>query len=58
MYIVNPPASIIAAYRDILYYGSMSNFDFFSRTVLTSIVVLVLGYAFFVRLSRNFSERL
>lgn len=58
MYIVNPPASIIAAYRDILYYGSMTNFDFFSRTVLTSVVVLVLGYAFFVRLSRNFSERL
>ena len=58
MYILNPLASIIAAYRDILYYGTMSNLDFFSRTAVTALVVLVLGYLFFIRSSRSFSEAL
>ncbi len=58
MYILNPLASIIAAYRDILYYGTMSNLDFFSRTAVTAVVVLVLGYLFFIRSSRSFSEAL
>ena len=58
MYILNPLASIIAAYRDILYYGTMSNLDFFSRTAVTALVVLVLGYLFFIRSSRSFSESL
>ncbi len=58
MYILNPPASIIAAYRDILYYGSITNLDFFTRTAATSVLVFVVGYAFFVRLSRSFAERL
>lgn len=56
MYILNPPASIIAAYRDILYYGTMTNLDFFSRTSVTAILVLVLGYLFFLRASRSFAE--
>lgn len=58
MYVLNPPASIIAAYRDILYYGTMTNLDFFSRTFVTSAAVLVLGYLFFVRASRSFGEAL
>lgn len=58
MYILNPPASVIAAYRDILYYGTMTSFDFFSRTATTSLIVLVLGYLFFVRASRSFGEAL
>ncbi len=58
MYILNPLASIIAAYRDILYYGTMSNLDFFSRTAVTAVLVLVLGYLFFIRSSRSFSEAL
>ncbi len=58
MYILNPPASIIAAYRDILYYGTITNLDFFTRTAATSLLVCVVGYVFFVRLSRSFAERL
>ncbi|MSQ27127.1 MAG: ABC transporter permease [Dehalococcoidia bacterium] len=58
MYVLNPPASFIAAYRDILYYGGMTNLDFFSRTAATSLLVLVAGYVFFRRASRGFVEAL
>jgi len=58
MYILNPPASIIAAYRDILYYGTMTNLDFFSRTFVTACLVLVVGYLIFLRASRSFGEAL
>lgn len=58
MYIVNPPASFIASYRDILYHGGMTDLDFFLRTLATSVVVLVVGYVFFRSSSRHFSEAL
>ncbi len=58
MYVLNPPASFIAAYRDILYYGGMTNLDFFARTAATSVLVLVAGYLFFRRASHGFSEAL
>ena len=58
MYILNPPASFIAAYRDLLYYGVVTDWTFFSRTALSSMVMLVLGYLVFSRLSRNFGEAL
>ena len=58
MYIFNPPASFIAAYRDILYYGTMTDWDFFSRTAVTAVMTLVLGYIFFLRASRSFGEAL
>ena len=60
LYYLNPMASIIEAYRNILY-GSTNgappgppDVAFLGRTLLTSLVVLVLGFAFFVRLSRKF----
>lgn len=56
MYVLNPPASIIAAYRDILYYGTMTNLDFFSRTFVTAVMILVAGYFLFTRVSRSFAE--
>lgn len=58
MYILNPPASFIAAYRDILYYGTITNLTFFSRTAVTSVLVFIVGYLIFARLSRSFTERL
>lgn len=58
LYILNPMASFIASYRDILYYGGMTDLDFFSRTFATSMVVLIGGYLFFVRCSRSFGEAL
>lgn len=56
MYILNPMASIINAYRDLLYLGTYTEVDFFMRTAATSIVVLLLGYWFFARVSGSFGE--
>jgi ABC-type polysaccharide/polyol phosphate export permease len=57
MYILNPMASLIAAYRDLLYWGYRTDLDFFLRTALTSIAVLVLGYWYFTRHSHDFGEK-
>ena len=56
MYILNPMASLIAAYRDLLYWGYRTDLDFFLRTAATSLVVLVVGYLFFLRYSHRFGE--
>ena len=56
MYILNPMASIINVYRDLLYNGYRTNPDFFIRTALTALVVLGVGYWFFARYSDRFGE--
>lgn len=56
MYILNPMASLIATYRDLLYWGYRTNIDFFLRTIVTSLIVFVAGYAFFLRFSHRFGE--
>ena len=56
VYILNPMASIVSSYRDVLYYGRTIGADFFLRTVVTVVVVLVIGYAVFDRYSRRFAE--
>jgi ABC-type polysaccharide/polyol phosphate export permease len=56
MYILNPMASFVAAYRDLLYFGYRTNLDFFLRTAATSLIVLAFGYWFFLRFSRRFGE--
>lgn len=53
---LNPMASIIASYRDLLYWGTYTGFDFLFRTALTSLVVLVIGYLVFLRYSPRFGE--
>ncbi len=58
MYIVNPMASIISAYRDVLYLGGMPGLDFLLRTFVTSLVILVAGYVFFRRSAKHFGEAL
>lgn len=55
-YILNPMASIVATYRDILFYGRAIGPDFFLRTAVTAVVVLLLGFAMFHRLSGRFAE--
>lgn len=57
MYILNPMASLIAAYRDLLYWGYRTDLDFFLRTAVTSIAVLIIGYWFFARHSHDFGEK-
>jgi ABC-type polysaccharide/polyol phosphate export permease len=51
-------ASIIASYRVILYTGAPPALDFLTRTALTSVVVLVLGYLFFARYAKILAEEL
>lgn len=55
---LNPMASIITSYRDLLYWGTFTAWDFLLRTAVTSLVVLVGGYLFFLRLSSRFGEEL
>lgn len=61
-YILNPMASIIASYRSVLYGFTSGDppaapaFDFFSRTIVTSLICLVIGYAVFTRYSHRFGE--
>ncbi len=62
--ILNPMASIIESYRNI-FYGSTEggppgppDFAFLSRTFVTTLGVLIIGYLVFIRLSRRFGEEL
>jgi lipopolysaccharide transport system permease protein len=55
-YILNPMASIINMYRDLLYWGYRTDLDFFLRTALTCVATLGIGYWVFIRLSRSFGE--
>lgn len=57
-YIVNPMASLIANYRDILYYGAPPGLDFLARTAVTAGVVFVIGWLIFQRYSWCFAEEL
>jgi lipopolysaccharide transport system permease protein len=57
-YILNPLASLINMYRDLLYWGYRTNLDFFLRTSLTALIMLGVGYWFFVRYSDRFGEEL
>lgn len=56
VYILNPMASLISTYRDLLYWGYRTNLDFFLRTAVTSLAVLAFGFWFFTRFSHRFGE--
>lgn len=60
MYYLNPMASIIAVYRNIFYYNQSGSPDalFILRTLVTCLVIFVLGYLFFMRTSRKFGEEI
>jgi lipopolysaccharide transport system permease protein len=53
---LNPMASIIASYRDLLYWGAPTGLDFLLRTAVTALIVLILGYLVFLRYSPRFGE--
>ncbi len=53
---LNPMASIIASYRDSLYWGAPTGLDFLLRTAAIAVVVLVVGYLIFLRFSPSFGE--
>jgi len=53
---LNPMASIIASYRDLLYRGASTGLDFLLRTAATALITLVVGYVVFLRYSSRFGE--
>jgi len=53
---LNPMASIIASYRDLLYWGAPTGMDFLLRTAVTALIMLVVGYLVFLRYSPRFGE--
>jgi lipopolysaccharide transport system permease protein len=53
---LNPMASIINTYQDILYYGTITAMDFFARTAVTAVLILVIGYWVFRHFSGKFGE--
>lgn len=58
MYILNPMASLINMYRDILYWGYRTDPDFFWRTSITAFAVLAIGYWVFTQHSGDFGEEI
>jgi lipopolysaccharide transport system permease protein len=58
VYILNPMASIIASYRDTLYWGTQPALDFFARSAVTAVIILIVGYLVFHRSSSMFAEEL
>jgi lipopolysaccharide transport system permease protein len=53
---LNPMASLVASYRDVLYRGVPTGLDFFLRTAVQCFAIMVIGYLIFCRLSRTFGE--
>lgn len=53
---LNPMASLVNIYQDLMYWGRVTEFDFVLRTVLTAIAFLVIGYLVFHRYSPRFGE--
>jgi lipopolysaccharide transport system permease protein len=53
---LNPMASIVASYRDLLYWGEPTGLDFLLRTAVTALLVFAVGYWMFLRYSPRFGE--
>jgi lipopolysaccharide transport system permease protein len=55
---LNPMASLVDFYRDIFYLGGMPGLDAIVRTLVTALLVLFVGYLFFLRFSSRFGEEI
>jgi len=53
---LNPMASLVNIYQDLMYHGVVTSIDFWLRTAVTALVVLVIGYWVFLRFSPRFGE--
>jgi ABC-type polysaccharide/polyol phosphate export permease len=53
---LNPMASLVNIYQDIMYWGRPTDIGFVLRTALTALAVLVAGYVIFQRFSPRFGE--
>lgn len=57
-YWLNPMASIIAELHTILYHGGVPDPLFMARTFMTGLVLLVIGFLLFGRVTRHLGEHL
>jgi ABC-type polysaccharide/polyol phosphate export permease len=55
---LNPMASLVNIYQDLMYHGHPTNIDFWLRTAITAVVVFVAGYLVFQHYSPRFGEEL
>ena len=53
---LNPMASLVNVYQELMYHGRVTALDFWVRTALTSLFVLLLGFFVFRRFSPQFGE--
>ena len=58
IFLMNPMTSIIAAYRDILYYGCFPGISTLAIPFVISVCVLLIGAVVFRKLQRGFAEEL
>lgn len=58
LFICNPMAGIMGAYRDVMFYGKMPDLFAFSASVIASIILFFIGYFIFHKLERKFAEDL
>ena len=55
---LNPMASLVNIYQDLMYHGQPTGIDFWIRTSVTALVIFLLGYFFFRHYSNRFGEEL
>ncbi len=53
---LNPMASLVNIYQDLMYWGHVTDLDFVLRTALTAFAFLAVGYLIFRRYSLRFGE--
>lgn len=58
LYMLNPMAPILIAYRDIFYYKQIPQLSTLIEAVVLDVGMLVVGFAVFERLKRHFSEEM
>jgi lipopolysaccharide transport system permease protein len=58
LFLVNPMAALVTAYRAILYDGQLPSLASLGATSLTAVIVLAAGYLFFAHYSSRFGEEL
>ena len=56
LYQLNPMVSVVQAYRDILYAGSVPKLETLSVALGMGLLFLTLGFLIFEKLKRRFSE--
>lgn len=56
LYMLNPMATIVHSYRNVIFYGAPPEGGYLVITVATSLVVFFIGITFFRRLESRFAE--